>query len=148
MIHWEENNTSIHHGGAGLNALGFAPGRNPDQLTMDYVFDDHAKQRSRTALQEQLPRLIYDGDDADVAPTLENLFGLRCNDTPVVRDLLEEVLLSLRAEGEISIVDETGATKPRAKTIAWTDRIVLSPQRSFFGPFCQISRPKDVTKPD
>ena len=145
MIHWEENNTSIHHGGAGLNALGFTPGKNPDQLTMDYLFDEHAKQRSRVALQEQLPRLIYDAADADVAPTLESLFGLRCNDTPVVRELLEDVLISLRGEGEISIVDEAGVTKPRAKSVAWTDRIVLSPQRSFFGPFCQIGKPRNGT---
>jgi three-Cys-motif partner protein len=138
MIHWNENNTTIHHGGAGLNALGFTPGGDIDQMTMEYLFDDHAKALSRAKLTEQLPRLIYDAADSDVAPTLEQIFGLRCNDTPVVRELLEEVLLSLRSEGELSVVDEAGRTKPRANTIEWSDRILLSPQRNFFGPFSTI----------
>jgi Transposase DDE domain group 1 len=86
MIHWAENNTTIHHGGAGLHALGFTPGRNFDQMTMDYVFDDHAKTLSRAELKQQLPRLIYQAADSDVAPSLEDLFGIRCNDTPVVRE--------------------------------------------------------------
>ena len=38
----------------------------------------------------------------------EQLFGMRCNDTPVTRKILKETLLSLRAEGELSIVDEAG----------------------------------------
>lgn len=138
MIHWAENNTTVHHGGAGLHALGFAPERNIEQLTMDYLFDEHAKSLSRAALHEQLPRIIYEAADADVAPSLEQVFGLRCNDTPVVREILEEVLISLRNEREISIVDESGRVKPRANTVEWTDRVVLSPQRSFFGPFSEF----------
>jgi hypothetical protein len=105
---------------------------------MDYVFDEHARSLSRAKLSEQLPRLIYDAADDDVAPSLEQLFGLRCNDTPVVREILEEVLVSLRGAGELLIVDETGRAKPRANTIEWTDRILLSPQRSFFGPFSEF----------
>jgi len=133
MIHWNENNTTIHHGGAGLHALGFTPGADVEQMTLEYLFDDPAKAMSRAKLTNQLPRLIYDAADTEIAPTLEQLFGLRCNDTPVVRELLEEVLLSLRSEGELSVVDATGRVKPRANTIEWTDRIVISPQRSFFG---------------
>ena len=71
--------------------------------------------------------------------TLEDVFALRCNDTPVVRNLLEEVLVSLRDEREISIFDETGKKKPRANKIDWSDRIVLPPQRTFFGPFANYS---------
>jgi hypothetical protein len=67
-------------------------------------------------------------------------FGLRCNDTPVLRELLEEVLLELRKEGELSLIDESGRTKPRANTIEWTDRIVISPQRTLFGRFAGIKR--------
>jgi three-Cys-motif partner protein len=139
MIHWNENNTTIHHGSAGLNALGFAPGGDVDQMTMGYLFDGHAKDLSRARLTEQLPSLIYDAVAAGAPPTLEQVFGLRCNDTPVVRELLEEVLLSLRSEGELSIIDATGRAKPRANTIGWEDRIVLSPQRSFFGSFMNLS---------
>ena len=135
MIHWQENNTTIHQGGAGLHSLGFAPDGDIEQMTLGYLFDDHAKALSRAKLTAQLPRLIYEAADADIAPTLEQIFGLRCNDTPVVRELLEEVLVSLRGAGELSVVDETGRIKPRANTIEWNDRILLSPQKSFFGPF-------------
>jgi three-Cys-motif partner protein len=142
MIHWAENNTTIHHGRAGLHALGFTPGGNIDQMTMDYVFDDHAKALSRAELKQQLPRLIYQAADSDVAPSLEELFGIRCNDTPVVRELLEEVLISLRGDRELLIVDETGRAKPRANSIEWTDRIKLPAQRSFFGPLLEFEKMK------
>ena len=109
---------------------------------MDYVFDDHAKALSRAALKQQLPHLIYEVADSDIAPSLEQLFGIRCNDTPVVRELLEEVLISLRGERELIIVDETGREKPRANTIEWTDRIKLPAQRSFFGPLSKFEKNK------
>jgi len=143
MIHWSENNTMIHHGRAGLHALGFTPGKGIDQLSMDYVFDEHARSLSRAELSKQLPRLIYDAADDDVAPSLEQLFGLRCNDTPVVREILEEVLLSLPAAGELLIVDETGRAKPRANTVEWTDRILLPSQPSLFGPFSEFAKKKE-----
>ena len=90
---------------------------------------------SRAALKEQLPRLVYEAADMDVAPTLEELFASRCNDTPVVRELLEEVLVELRGERELSIVDNTGRERPRTTTIAWEDRIVIPKQRSLFSVF-------------
>jgi three-Cys-motif partner protein len=140
MIHWAENNTTVHHGGAGLNALGFTPGRTHEQLTMDFVFDGHAREMSRAALKEQLPRLVYEAADMDVAPTLEELFASRCNDTPVVRELLEEVLVELRAERELTIIDSTGKERPRANTIAWEDRIVVPKQRSMFSAFTSTKK--------
>jgi three-Cys-motif partner protein len=142
MIHWAENNTTVHHGGAGLHALGFSTGKNIDQMAIDYVFDEHAKELSRTTLKKQLPELIYATADSDVAPSLEQLFGIRCNDTPVVRELLEETLIALRGERELIIVDEMGREKPRANTIEWTDRIKLPAQRTFFGPLSKLDKKK------
>lgn len=135
MIHWSENNTTVHHGGAGLNALGFSTGRNIDQLTMSYLFDDHAKQLSRQTLHRQIPELILQATEGDVPPTLEELFGLRCNDTPVVREILEEALLQLRSEKEIIIADAEGKVRPRTNSIAWTDKIIKPRQKSFFSVF-------------
>jgi three-Cys-motif partner protein len=143
MIHWAENNTTVHHGGAGLHALGFSTGRDVDQLAIEYLFDAHAKVLSRNALREQLPRLVYDAADGNTAPSLENLFSIRCNDTPIVREILEEVIIELRGEREITIVDELGRTKPRASTVEWTDKIVLTPQRNFFGPFSNFRKDKN-----
>jgi three-Cys-motif partner protein len=138
MIHWQENNTTVHNGGAGLHALGFATGADPNQLANDFLFDDHARLLSRTKLLEQLPRIIHQAADADAPPSLEDIFSLRCNDTPVVRDLLEEAILSLRDEKEISVVDSTGKPRPRTNSINWSDKVVLPPQRRLFGPFSKL----------
>ncbi len=140
MIHWAENNTTVHHGGGGLHALGFAPGKGIDQLTFDYLFDEAARKISQDALHEQLPRLIFDAIANGHAPTLEDLFGIRCNDTPVVRPLIEEVATSLRNHGEITITDETGRVRSRATSFGWNDRIRITDQRSFFGPFANLSK--------
>ncbi|MBL4832146.1 MAG: three-Cys-motif partner protein TcmP, partial [Aliivibrio sp.] len=134
-IHWEENAISLHHGRAGLDALGFAPGIDPEQLTMGYAFDDHARNQSISTLMEQIPRRIYNALDADLAPSLEQIFGLHCNDTPVTRDIFEKALIDLRKEGEIYIEDTYGKEKPRSNVVNWTDRIVLNRQMKFFGPF-------------
>jgi three-Cys-motif partner protein len=131
-IHWQENNTTVHHGGAGLYALGFASGRNPDQYTLEYLFDAPARERSRATLKEQLPGLIFQAAEADQPPTMEELFGLRCNDTPVIREIIEEVLVDLRDQREIRLFDEDGKEKPRANSVAWTDRIILPAQKTLF----------------
>jgi hypothetical protein len=46
--------------------------------------------------------------------------------------MIEDVLISLRDVGEVSLIDEDGKAKPRANRVAWSDRIVLPQQRSFF----------------
>ncbi|MBC6402708.1 MAG: three-Cys-motif partner protein TcmP [Hyphomonadaceae bacterium] len=134
-IHWQENNISLHHGGAGLQALGFSKGADPRQLTLGYEFDEIARERSEQVLQDQIPRIIRDAVDPDLAPSLEYLFGRRCNDTPVTRELFEKVLVGLRDLGELRIEDAYGSDRPRARAINWSDRIVLARQRTFFGPF-------------
>jgi three-Cys-motif partner protein len=139
MIHWAENNTTVHHGRPGFSALGFAPGgKISEQLEMSYLFDEPAKEMSRKALRDELPRAIYDAANSDIAPTLEEVFGQRCNDTPVVREQLEEVLIELRDAKELTIVGENGKIRPRTLTVDWTDRIVLPRQMSFLGPFSKL----------
>lgn len=131
-IHWQENTISLHHGGAGLQALGFANAAHPDQLLLPYTFDTHSRLLSHKVLMEQIPYKIRAAIDSDIAPSLETLFGNHCNDTPVTREIFEEVLISLRDEGEIRIEDDLGKDKPRTQTVAWTDRIMLARQPSLF----------------
>ena len=134
-IHWEENNISLHHGGAGLQALGFSSGVDPRQLMLGYEFDEVAERTSKAALLRQIPQIIRRAVDADFAPSLEQLFGQRCNDTPVTRELFEEVLVELRQLGELRIEDVYGKEKPRSSRVSWSDRIVLARQPTLFGPF-------------
>lgn len=131
-IHWQENTISLHHGRAGLQSLGFSNGSDPQQLMLPYAFDNHAMELSRSVLMEQIPSKIRDAIDADVAPSLETLFGNHCNDTPVTREIFEKVLIDLRDEKEIRIEDDSGKEKPRTQTVSWTDRIVLARQPTLF----------------
>jgi len=143
-IHWEQNNISLHHGRAGLQALGFTGASDPMQMMLGgYAFDDIAKATSHAYLIEQIPRIIRDAVDADYAPSLEQLFGARCNDTPVTREIFEEALVELRQLGELRIEDVYGKEKPRSPKVAWTDRIVLARQPTLFGPFGPLGKDKD-----
>ena len=54
-IHWAHHNTSLHHGGAGLDALGFTGERDARQMVLGYEFDVSAKEHSRAVLAKQIP---------------------------------------------------------------------------------------------
>jgi hypothetical protein len=132
-LHWRLNNHFQHHGGAGFHALGFDPSKDLRQGLLNFMFDDDAMKRSEAAVLEQLPRMIHAANrDGGVGLAVEALFAGNCNDTPVTSDILSRQLLFLRQEGELSIVADDGAKKPRARTVAWTDRLVLPQQRSIF----------------
>lgn len=132
-LHWRLNNHFQHHGGAGFHALGFDPSRDLRQGLLTFMFDDDALKRSEAAVLEQLPRMIHaanrnGGDGLGV----EAFFAGHCNDTPVTSEIMTRQLLLLREEGELAIVAEDGTKKPRARTIAWSDRLVLPRERSLF----------------
>lgn len=48
-IHWQENTISLHHGGAGLQALGFANAAHPDQLLLASRSWMHSRRGSMTS---------------------------------------------------------------------------------------------------
>ncbi|NNU17085.1 three-Cys-motif partner protein TcmP [Parvularcula sp. ZS-1/3] len=142
-IHWDESNVSLHHGRAGLQALGFTGKADAMQdMLGGYEFDETARRASRESLLQQIPQIIRDGVDPDRAPSLEQLFGSRCNDTPVTRELFEEALVELRQLGEVRIEDIYGKDKPRSPKVSWSDRIVLARQPSLFGPFGPLAAEK------
>ena len=130
-LHWRMNNHFQHHGGAGFHALGFDPSKDIRQSIMTFMFDDDAMRRSEAAVMEQLPRMIQ-AANSDGGLTLETLFAGNCNETPVTSDILSRQVITLRDEGELSIVSSDGTQRPRSKTVAWTDRLVLPKQRSMF----------------
>jgi three-Cys-motif partner protein len=131
-LHWRLNNHFQHHGGAGFFALGFDPSRDLRQSLFDFVFDDDAMRRSEAAVVEQLPRMIHAATRDGAGLAVETLFAGNCNDTPVTSDILSRQLILLREEGELFIIGENGAQKPRARTVSWNDRLVLPRQRSMF----------------
>lgn len=131
-LHWRLNNSFRHHGGAGFHALGFDPACDLRQGLLTFMFDDDAMKRSEAAVLEQLPRMIHAANRDDGGLVVETLFAGHCNETPVTSDILGRQLVLLREEGEILITGENGALKPRTRTIAWGDRLVLPRERSLF----------------
>lgn len=131
-LHWSLNNRFQHHSRAGFYALGFDPSCDLRQGLMTFMFDDDALRRSEAEILNQLPKMIYAEKQNCEGLVFEKLFSDNCNDTPVTSDILSRQLALLRDEGEILIIGENGMQKPRAKTIGWSDRLILPGQRSLF----------------
>ncbi|PTS76548.1 hypothetical protein DBR17_14550 [Sphingomonas sp. HMWF008] len=143
-VFWDRQNTMEHFGGAGLNALGFDPGVDMRQGMMDYKFDDDARSRSQASLIEQIPRLLYTATADGATVTKRDLFASRCNDTPVVSEIVDSQLAELRNSGEIVILGRkpgqlTGerpmTVRERASRFSWNDQIRFVNQRSLFSVF-------------
>jgi len=129
LRHWAMSNHFIHHGRAGLRMLGFDPERDIEQIPLDFIFDDDAAARSKSALMSELPPLIF---NRGVAPTLAELFSRVCNETPATTKLISNVLADLRGESEIEIMTKDGRSRPRSTSFEWTDVVLPARQRSMF----------------
>ncbi len=135
-IHWQEANASTHHGLAGFEALGFTGQRDADQFAIGYEFDAFARAASRDAIEKQLPDILRAAANLGDGRTISvmDVFGCRCNDTPVTRDLLAEILIEMRDQRELTLVSKDGRERRRPSTVDWSTRIELTAQRSFWGP--------------
>lgn len=134
-IHWEENNVSVHHGRAGFKSLGFSPDMTPDQMPLDFDFDESARTLSLETLADQIPVFVRDAVSTGTNTSLETVFGNQCNDTPVTAPIIESALIALRDANELTVWTKDGKLKPRARNIDWSDEVRLPKQRKFFGPF-------------
>ena len=113
--------------------LGFDPGQDIHQITMDFMFDDDAEKQTKSALMSELPQLIFDPSvRASQPPTLENLFTRVCNETPATAKLISDVLIDLRNEKEVDILTKNGRPKPRSTHVDWTDLILPSKELLLF----------------
>lgn len=131
-LHWRLKNRFQHHGGSGFHALGFDPSCDLRQGLLTFMFDDDAMRRSEAAVLDQLPRMIHAASRDGTGLAVETLFAGNCNETPVTSDILSRQLTILRNEGELLIRNQDGSLKPRAKTISWSDRLILPRERSLF----------------
>jgi three-Cys-motif partner protein len=133
LRHWALGNHFVHHGREGLRMLGFDPERDTNQIPLDFLFDDDAEARSKTALRTELPPLIFERRlQVDGPPTMGRLFTAIANETPATTELISKVLVGLREDSEIEIVTKEGRSKPRSAHVDWTDVILPAKQRSLF----------------
>ena len=132
-IHWGLENTFEHFGRTGFNALGFIPGVDVREDDLDFGFNDNARTRSEAAVLDQLPRLIHANSQQDAQPlTKQRIFVSRCNDTPVVADIVDSQLAFLRDEKEIIITAADGSIRRSVTSFAWDDRVELVREPSLF----------------
>lgn len=132
-LHWDIRNTFQHHGEAGFQALGFDPDKDVRDMPTLFEFDDLARLRSEEVATTQLARLVHSTNrTSGEPPTVEELFTAHCNDTPVTTDILKSVLVRLRDDKEVLLLNASGRPKPRASTVAWDDRLALPRERSLF----------------
>jgi hypothetical protein len=126
VIHWESASGAVdHRGDPGFQPLGFTPEyrRDLNQLSLDFGFDEAAKQRSRVALHEQLcDAIVQLVNRESEGPTVDRLFYEHCNDTPATSGMLKQSLQVLRDEGEL-IIRRGDKVRPIGSTIDFGDRI-------------------------
>ncbi|MBV9929741.1 MAG: three-Cys-motif partner protein TcmP [Alphaproteobacteria bacterium] len=131
-IHWAIENTFEHFGGPGFSSLGFDPKADVRQGMMDYAFDDCARTRSEAAVLEQLPRLLH-GAANDLTPiTKREVFVARCNDTPVVAEIVDSQLAELRDAKEIVIFGPDGKERRSTRRFGWDDQVRLVREPTLF----------------
>jgi len=134
-VHWQNHNHFIHYAGAGLdmfNMLGYDPRFDNDHLrqgVLGFEFDLPAREKSVSALMEQLPKIIYAHDDG---LTYESLYVSTCNESPATSEIYQEALAQLVAHGAATVVGTGGEQRRAARQIRSTDRVVPPPQRPLF----------------
>ncbi len=133
-VHWQHNNHFIHYGGAGINmfhALGYSPSKDDDfsgQLSLDFRFDDVAKDQSVRSLMEQLPPLIHAAEDGI---SFSELFARTCNLSPADSGKYREAIAGLARQKEIIIKTSSGGTRHSPNTIDEKDILLTSKQNKF-----------------
>ncbi len=136
QVHWDKNNYFIHYGGAGIemfDMLGYDPEWDDGlsgQTQLGHCFDEIAKNKSISALAEQLPRLIH---PAPGGMTFGELFSTTCNTTPASASLYKETLEHLIKYKEMDVISQDGKKRRSASTIHDSDQ-VLTPKQTII-PF-------------
>ncbi|MDN5101385.1 three-Cys-motif partner protein TcmP [Aliarcobacter butzleri] len=130
-IHWKNQNTFVHHAGAGLNMfLGYDSNCKDNLFNhSNYTFDDLSKEKSIQLLSCELPKIIQEKKCLD----FNSLNNLIANETPVTRDIIRESLANSIESGEIKIVSKDNNQIRRKHTtiqdkdiIKWTQQRQIS----------------------
>ena len=134
-LHWDLQTAAAHFGRAGVNMLGFDPGKS-DLAEIarlpGFGFDELAYADSLRALCDDLPRLLRD-DFGDIS--FVNLFSRLANETPATRRIFREAIKELHRRGDVLIKDETGLTIRRSKVQKDADVIIMPSHKVILLPF-------------
>jgi three-Cys-motif partner protein len=121
-------NSSVqaHFGRSGLDMLAYNPSHDAGEL---YLFDDPGRERARTQLLDDIPRLISESGDAI---SVEELYAAVYKLTPAHSD---DVHTAMIGSPDLEVITPAGGERRKAGTITVGDTIRLKRQGSFFPMF-------------
>lgn len=134
-VHWEHQNYFIHYAGAGLdmfNVLGYDPRfdhEHAGQGVLGFEFDKPARQKSVSALMEQIPKIVFAHDEG---VTYQSLYVSTCNESPATNAIYQEAIERLVGHGTVDVLGPGGEKRRSARQIRPGDRIVPPMQRTLF----------------
>lgn len=122
------SNSSIqaHFGRSGLDMLAYDPRHDVADL---FLFDDKGRQRSKTQLLDDIPRLVSMHGDAI---SVLDFYGAIYNVTPAHSD---DVHAAIIENPDMEVITPAGGERRKPNTIAVGDTVRLKRQKSFFPMF-------------
>lgn len=128
--------SQAHFGRSGLNMLAYDPRHDDGSL---YLFDLSGRERARSQLLEDIPRLISEsGDVIAVGDFYESIY----NATPAHTDDVHRAIIE---NPDVEVITPGGGERRKANTIGVGDVLKLKTQKSFFPMF--LSAAAKPTKP-
>lgn len=125
-LHWQERNHFMHFGAEGLNILAFDPLRlESSQTTFD--FGDYARERTLSALNEDLLRRIHDSHAQGI--TVASLLQSVANETPATGAMIRQTLFELDRDRQLDVRSGTGRSRKSVERLQADDEV--HPRRQF-----------------
>lgn len=133
-VHWANNNYFIHYGGAGLDMfqmVGYDPTKDASflgQSMLGFEFDDFAKEASKAALMEHIPKRVH-GHAHGIS--FGELFETTCNSSPASAEIYRDSIEGLLREAAVEVIGVGGVHRRSAAQIKETDVLHLPRQQRF-----------------
>lgn len=131
-LHWQNHTYFTHHGGAGLNMLGYDPDRDSiltGQGSLEFSFDGEAKRLTQDALLVDIPQLISESPEG---MTFGELLAKTCNRTPATSDIYKNAIGALIYHKELEVEGKNGERRRKENQIADEDLIKIPRQFKIF----------------
>lgn len=127
QVHWSLNNQFVHHGGAGLDMLGYNPDFDDDFAGTSSLFEFGAidRKRSLDALSIDLPKYIHTQDSSI---TFQELIDGTLNTSPASMEMFKEALMNLTIYDGFQIITPKNRERKSSSQISSDDRILRNPQ--------------------
>lgn len=123
-----------HFGRSGLDMLAYDPRHEAADL---FLFDDNGRERSKSQLLDDIPRLVSSVGDA---MPVQDFYEAAYNFTPAHSDDIHAAIIE---NPDLEVITPVGGERRKANTITIGDTIRLKHQKSFFPLF---ARPNSESK--